>query len=70
MHVLQNTPFPGSVAGLRRPAPALLLHRLLEALRRRRQRAAERRVLLALDEHILRDIGLTRAEIERRTRRA
>jgi uncharacterized protein YjiS (DUF1127 family) len=68
VHALQNAPFPGSIVGLRTPLRVPLLRRLLHALRDRQRRAAERRILLALDEHILRDIGMTRAEIQRRAR--
>jgi uncharacterized protein YjiS (DUF1127 family) len=40
------------------------LERVLATLELWRRRTAERQALLSLDDHILRDVGLTRREVE------
>jgi uncharacterized protein YjiS (DUF1127 family) len=52
---------PGLLRARRDPWPRL--GSALAALRRRRERARQRRALQQLDDRLLRDIGLTRAEV-------
>jgi uncharacterized protein YjiS (DUF1127 family) len=64
VHLTPDTPFPGSVARLRVPLRDALPLRLLRTLGLWRRRAAQRRQLLSIDDHLLRDIGVTRAQVE------
>lgn len=62
---LTSQPAAPALPGLR--VRGDLGHRLasaLEAFQLRRQRARNRRALQHLDDHLLRDIGLSRAEVE------
>lgn len=47
-----------------------VLTRLVSLIRQWRERARQRRALLALDDRLLRDIGVGRAEAEEEARRA
>ena len=55
---LTGTRAPASV----REARAIIVRRLFDVVRNLRMRLRERRMLLELDDHVLRDIGLTRVE--------
>ena len=55
---LTGTQAPASV----REAAARIVRRLFDVVRNLRMRLRERRMPLELDDHVLRDIGLTRVE--------
>lgn len=51
------------------PAPQSVIRRLAGAILAGRRRAAERRMLAALDDRFLSDIGLTRCDIHEEVRK-
>ena len=75
MHPGANFPCVNQdAAPVRAPAPwgrqaADLLIRLIDLLLTWQQRASERRSLLEVDERMLRDMGLSRADLDRETRK-
>ena len=56
--------FPPTVSLSDRVAPFRRLRRALEAANRRRERRRAAARLLAFDEHLLRDIGITRYDAD------
>jgi len=53
----------------RRMSPSEIFFTLVQALLKWHQRSADRRRIAELDEHLLRDIGLTRDEVNREAKR-
>ncbi len=78
MHAVQSMPLgpsrgsPASAGQARAPSPGSidnLFKRLLDAILAYKQRKANEAMLSVLDEHMLRDVGLTRLDVNGTTAR-
>lgn len=71
MNTIETIPTPGRVAGSgrRQPWPARWAGLLFDLLLRWQDRAGQRHALAALDDRMLKDVGLTRVDVYREVRK-